>query len=68
MNQRAHLIKQIQLEFPKLDGFLAGLLADLWIENKSVETLLEDDDCDQVEEHIPFAAESGGEERVPSAI
>ena len=64
MNQRAHLIKQIQADYPKLDGFLAGLLADLWIENKSVETLLEDNDCDQVKEHISFAAESGGEERV----
>ena len=67
MNQRAHLIKQIQAEYPKLDGFLAGLLADLWIENKCVDKLLKDD-CDQVEEHISFAAESGGEERVPSAI
>ena len=63
MNQRAYLIKQIQAEFPFLDGFLAGLLADLWLENKSVETLLEDDDCHKVEEHIPFAAESGGKER-----
>ena len=63
MNQRAYLIKQIQAEFPFLDGFLAGLLADLWLENKSVDNLLEDD-CDQVEEHIPFAAKSNGEERV----
>ena len=63
MNQRAHLIKQIQAEYPKLDGFLAGLLADLWAENKSVNNLLEDA-CVQVEEHIPFAAESFGEERV----
>ena len=64
MNQRAHLIKQIQADYPKLDGFLAGLLADLWAENKSVETLLENNDCDQVEEHISLAAESNGEERV----
>ena len=64
MNQRAYLIKQIQADYPKLDGFLAGLLADLWLENKSVETILEDDDCDQVEEHISLAAKNFGEERV----
>ena len=63
MNQRDYLIKQIQVDYPKLDGFLAGLLADLWAENKSVETILKNNDCDQVEEHIPFAAESGGKER-----
>ena len=37
MNQRDYLIKQIQADYSKLDGFLAGLLADLWLENKSVE-------------------------------
>ena len=67
MNQRDYLIKQIQADYPKLDGFLAGLLADLWVENKSVETLLENNDCDQVEEHISVAAGSGGEERVSSS-
>ena len=67
MNQRAYLIKQIQAEFPKLDGFLAGLLADLWAENKSVDNLLEDD-CNALEEHISLAAESNGEERVHAAF
>ena len=66
MNQRDYLIKQIQAEYPKLDGFLAGLLADLWAENKSVDNLLEDD-CNALEEHIPFAAGSGGEELVSSS-
>ena len=65
MNQRDHLIKQIQADYPKLDGFLAGLLADLWAENKSVDNLLKDD-CNALEKHISVAAESGGEERVPS--
>ena len=65
MNQRDHLIKQIQADYPKLDGFLAGLLADLWTENKSVDNLLEDD-CNALEKHISVAAESCGEERVPS--
>ena len=64
MNQRAHLIKQIQADFPKLDGFLAGLLADLRLENKSVETLLEDDDCHALEEHLSLAAKINGKERV----
>ena len=63
MNQRDYLINQIQTNYPKLDGFLAGLLADLWLENKCVDNLLEDD-CNALEEHIFKSASSGGKERV----